>query len=65
MIESPGDSESDEDLEETGGKEIDLSNDSSSDEEAVQRNSRDKRQQKKKPPMPLSIMIPKSLWPRG
>ena len=26
---------------------------------------RGRRQQKKKPSMPLSLLIPKSLWPRG
>lgn len=62
---SPEETNSDEDLDETKEEGSDSSDASDSDEDVVPLGSKNKRQQKKKPKMPLSIMIPKSLWPRG
>ena len=62
--ESPDDSDSGDDSDESEENPRD-SPTSDSDEEEVRKKEKDKRQRSKKKQMPLSVMIPKALWPRG
>ena len=65
LIESPGESESDEGVMEVSSAKEDESEDSSSEEEETGGSKRGRRQSRKRQSMPLSKMIPKALWPRG
>ena len=62
--EVPDDSGSGEDSDDAGYRR-DSSDSSDSEDEKEQKRVMDRHRQKKKQQMPLSLMIPKALWPRG